>query len=82
VVLLVAFGAGVAFAAINPILFAAGIPVGGLLGGLAVESLGLRSALLVAAVGYLVMTLSPFVFPRWRDLDHGRSVQPAAASLT
>lgn len=47
----------------------AGIPVGGLLGGLAVERLGLDVALLVFGAVYLATTLAPFVFPVWREMD-------------
>ncbi len=47
----------------------AGIPIGSLAGGLAVEHLGLRPALLVAASVYALTTLSPFVFPAWRGMD-------------
>ncbi|MFN8149418.1 MAG: MFS transporter [Candidatus Nanopelagicales bacterium] len=47
----------------------AGIPVGGLLGGLAVERLGLDVALLVFGGVYLATTLAPFVFPVWREMD-------------
>ncbi|MDQ1614137.1 MAG: hypothetical protein QOJ60_76, partial [Actinomycetota bacterium] len=47
----------------------AGIPVGALAGGLAVETLGLRPTLVVAGLVYLVTTLSPFVFPAWRGME-------------
>ena len=46
-----------------------GIPLGALLGGLAVETVGLRPALWVAAAVYLVATLAPFVFPVWRQME-------------
>jgi MFS family permease len=45
-----------------------GIPFGALLGGLAVDVLTLRTALLIAAAGYLLTTLAPIVFPAWRQL--------------
>ena len=48
------------------------MPVGALLGGVLVETVGLRPALLIAAAGYLLVTLSPFVFPAWRGLDSKR----------
>jgi hypothetical protein len=48
----------------------AGIPLGGLLGGLAVERLGLDVALAVFGAVYLATTLAPFVFPVWREMDH------------
>jgi MFS family permease len=47
----------------------AGIPFGGLLGGLGVEAFGLTAALLVAAGIYLVVTLAPFLFPAWKEMD-------------
>ncbi|AVT33463.1 MFS transporter [Plantactinospora sp. BC1] len=47
----------------------AGIPLGGLLGGLAVQELRLPVACLVFAVAYLLVTLMPFVMPVWRGLD-------------
>lgn len=47
----------------------AGIPVGGLLGGLAVEHLGLAPALALFGAVYLVATLAPFVLPVWREMD-------------
>jgi MFS family permease len=47
----------------------AGIPVGALAGGIAVEHLGLRTSLAIAGLLYLVTTLSPFVFPAWRAMD-------------
>lgn len=47
----------------------AGIPVGGLLGGIAVEQLGLSVAVAAFGVVYLLTTLAPFVFPVWREMD-------------
>ena len=47
----------------------AGIPLGALLGGLAVEAVGLRPALWAAAAVYLVATLAPFVFPVWEQME-------------
>jgi MFS family permease len=47
----------------------AGIPFGSLAGGLAVSIFGLRPALVAAAVIYGVTTLTPFVFPVWREMD-------------
>ncbi|MGI5147540.1 MFS transporter [Plantactinospora sp. CA-294935] len=47
----------------------AGIPLGGLLGGLAVQELRLPVACLVFAGAYLLVTLLPFVMPVWRELD-------------
>lgn len=47
----------------------AGIPVGGLLGGIAVEQLGLSVAVAAFGLVYLLTTLAPFVFPVWREMD-------------
>ncbi|MBF9128191.1 MFS transporter, partial [Plantactinospora sp. S1510] len=53
----------------------AGIPLGGLLGGAAVNGMGLPAALLLFGSAYLVVTLLPFVLPVWRELDR----QPSPA---
>ncbi|MEU4160652.1 MFS transporter [Actinoplanes sp. NPDC026670] len=47
----------------------AGIPFGGVVGGWATDRFGLQNAALIAAVGYLAVTVSPFLFPAWRELD-------------
>ncbi|WP_203860601.1 MFS transporter [Plantactinospora mayteni] len=47
----------------------AGIPLGGLLGGLAVQELRLPVACLAFGAAYLLVTLMPFVMPVWRELD-------------
>ncbi|MEE6260467.1 MFS transporter [Plantactinospora sonchi] len=47
----------------------AGIPLGGLLGGLAVTGLGLTGAAVAFGAAYLAVTLLPFVMPVWRELD-------------
>ena len=52
----------------------AGIPVGALLGGAMVGGLGLRAALLVGGLAYLLTTLAPFVFPAWRGMDRAAAV--------
>jgi MFS family permease len=95
----VAFTAGVAIAAVNPILMTvayervpehlrarvfglatalawAGIPLGGLFGGLLAGSAGLRTALLVAAAAYLAATLLPHTSKVWREMDR-RAGSPA-----
>jgi MFS family permease len=64
-VLGVAFGGGLAAA-----------PLGALLGGVAVETLGLSASLLVATGLYLLATLCPVVFSVWRQMDR-RSGGPA-----
>ncbi len=50
----------------------AGIPLGGLVGGVATEVFGLRTALASAGIAYLLATLGPFVFPVWREMERGR----------
>ncbi|MEV4348310.1 MFS transporter [Actinoplanes sp. NPDC049596] len=91
-VLAVAFGAGLAVAAVNPVLMAlgyeripphlrgrvlgvataigfAGLPLGGLLGGVAVDHAGARVALLLAGGLYLAVTLVPFALIKRRIDD-------------
>ncbi len=51
----------------------AGIPFGGLVGGALAGSLGLRTALAICGLAYLLATLAPFVFPVWREMERGRS---------
>ena len=51
----------------------AGIPVGALLGGALVDGLGLRAALVITGVTYLIATVAPFVFPAWRGMDRSRA---------
>jgi MFS family permease len=50
----------------------AAMPVGALLGGLLVETVGLRTALIAGGTCYLLVSLSPFVFSTWRALDERR----------
>lgn len=47
----------------------AGIPFGGIVGGVLVAGFGLSPALLVAGAAYLVATMLPAVRPEWRDID-------------
>ena len=67
----------------------AAMPVGALLGGSLVDAIGLRPALLVGGAAYLLVTVGPFVFPAWRQLDRGnghtvsrREVENGAAAPT
>ncbi|MDT0266862.1 MFS transporter [Streptomyces sp. DSM 44915] len=57
-----------------------GIPLGGLLGGLAVTAAGLVPTLLVAGVLYFVATTTAGLRPEWRAMDrdrrHGADVAP------
>lgn len=47
----------------------AGIPLGALLGGLAVDAIGLTATLVGCGVIYLAVTMTPFVLPVWRQMD-------------
>lgn len=47
----------------------AGAPVGVLVTGVVVERWGVRAALVAAGLAYLLATLSPVVFPVWRQMD-------------
>jgi MFS family permease len=51
-----------------------GIPFGALAGGFATEALGLRPALLIFGGIYLLTSLTPLVFPAWRQM---RRPEPA-----
>ena len=57
------------------------MPLGGVLGGLAVAGLGLSPALLVAGAAYLVTTMAPTRVPSFRRMDRSpadsRTAQPA-----
>ncbi|WIX76792.1 MFS transporter [Amycolatopsis carbonis] len=58
-----------------------GIPFGSLLGGALTAGTGLTTALLASGTAMLIATLTPLVFPAWRQLDtrhdnpHGQTVQ-------
>lgn len=62
---------------LNTSLCWAGIPFGGIVGGVLVATVGLSPALLVAGVAYLAATLLPAVQPQWRQMD-SRSAEPVA----
>lgn len=57
----------------------AGMPLGSLGGGTLVGVLGLRPVLWIAALCYFTVTLAPFVFPAWREMDQQRP-QPGETS--
>ncbi|GIH09046.1 putative drug antiporter protein precursor [Rhizocola hellebori] len=47
-----------------------GVPLGGIIGGLLVESLGLVDAILIATAAYFMASLSPvFGYHLWREID-------------
>ncbi|WP_217702606.1 MFS transporter [Nocardioides guangzhouensis] len=53
------------------------IPLGGILGGVAVSTAGLVPALLLVGAAYLVTTMAPAVQPRWKEMDHRPAREPA-----
>jgi MFS family permease len=55
----------------------AGIPLGALVGGYAVEAWGLTSTVVVLGGVYLLATLSPFVMKVWREMDRSTAVVEA-----
>ncbi|BAU83588.1 major facilitator MFS1 protein [Streptomyces laurentii] len=62
-------------------------PLGGLVAGLLVDSLGITAALLLVGGSFFLATLSPLVFPVWRELDapakiseDGGAAGPASSS--
>lgn len=54
----------------------AGIPLGALVGGWMVASVGLTPALLAAAAAYFLTTVLPFVLPAWRLMDREHTCRP------
>ncbi|MFE7328421.1 MFS transporter [Streptomyces sp. NPDC057565] len=54
------------------------MPVGGLLAGLLVESIGADGALLALGAVYTLATVSPMIFPVWRTMDDRPSAQERA----
>jgi MFS family permease len=57
-----------------------GIPFGALAAGFAVSAIGLRGALVAAGALYLAMTLCPFVFPVWSQMNRGATRPPGDGS--
>jgi predicted MFS family arabinose efflux permease len=53
-----------------------GMPVGAVGGGLAIDAFGVRAAILGTGVLYLLTTLTPLLFPVWREMDAGRELRP------
>jgi MFS family permease len=51
-----------------------GMPVGAVGGGLLIDAVGIRAALVTTGVLYLATTLAPVLFPVWREMDAGRVV--------
>jgi MFS family permease len=56
----------------------AGLPVGGVVGGVAVTALGISPALGVAGLAYLVSTTVPGVRPEWVEMDRARAPEATA----
>ena len=59
----------------------AGIPLGSVFGGWATDRLGLHTAALLAAIGYLAVTVAPFLFPAWQALDRQKTEAPATKAV-
>lgn len=57
------------------------MPLGGLLGGLLVEGIGISWGLLLVGVAYFAVTMLPALDPRWRELDRRPAPTPAMAAL-
>lgn len=55
----------------------AGIPLGGLAAGWSAGAVGVTTTLVAVGVLYVLVTLAPFLFPAWKEMDR-RPVQPAA----
>ena len=55
------------------------IPLGGILGGVAVTTVGLAPALLLVGTAYFVTTMAPAVQPRWKEMDDRPVQEPAGA---
>ncbi len=61
-----------------------GVPLGGLIGGLLVESVGLANGILIGAGAYFAASMSPvFGYRLWREIDHSapKPAQPWAGQL-
>jgi predicted MFS family arabinose efflux permease len=65
---------------LNTSLCWAGIPFGGVLGGLLVTAVGLSPALLAVGAAYFVATMLPVLQPRWRQIDEHRSEESRLAA--
>lgn len=57
----------------------AGMPLGGLLGGLSADTIGLRGSFAAATVIYLAVTLSPFLGGPWKAMERDRGGSATAA---
>jgi MFS family permease len=62
--------------AINALAWA-GMPLGGLAGGVLADAFGLRSVLLALGAAYFLITIAPFAFPVWRQMERGSAVERA-----
>ncbi|MEU8619212.1 MFS transporter [Streptomyces sp. NPDC048623] len=57
-------------------------PLGGLAAGLLVESVGITAALFTVGGAFFLATLSPLLFPVWRELDAPAGTTAARAAAT
>jgi len=53
----------------------AGIPFGGLIGGVLVAAIGLDPALVTIGAAYFVATILPALQPQWREMDRGKRAE-------
>ncbi|WP_065964297.1 MFS transporter [Curtobacterium sp. UCD-KPL2560] len=58
----------------------AGIPLGGLFGGIAADGIGVTATFGVVAVVYTLVTLTPLLGGSWRAMERGPASSPAAPS--
>lgn len=58
----------------------AGIPLGGLFGGIAADGIGVTATFGVVAVVYTLVTLTPLLGGSWRAMERGPAASPAAPS--
>lgn len=59
---------------LNTALCWAGIPFGGVLGGLLIAAAGLAPAMLLVGAGYFAATMLPALQPQWREMDRRPSL--------
>lgn len=56
------------------------MPLGGVLGGLVVDGLGVDTGLMVIGVAYLAATMAPLVIPSFRAMDRPSAARPGVLS--
>jgi MFS family permease len=58
------------------------MPLGGVLGGVAIDGFGLPAAMLGIGAAYFLVTMAPAVDPRWREMDDRPAPAPATEGET